>query len=174
MREPAPTLSGYHTFRPSPVNMIPLSTSKKRNCDVFSRHKPSMMSLASIKTQQIIMPIFIKSSRTILMPTNCLWRILSFRRTTGVPSWHNQIPTEDGFWVTLVLILYGTCTIISMACSQLAITWKMTTVSVWLCRTLRLQIRFTFFFYGTQSKAEFVIHSDFFFTLTIIHMTEGK
>lgn len=30
------------------------------------------------------------------------------------------------------------------------------------------------FFYGTQSKAEFVIHSDFFFTLTIIHMTEGK
>lgn len=61
--EPAPTLSGSRTFRLSPVNMTPLSTLKKRKCDVFNRHKPSMMSSASIKTQHASTPISIKSSR---------------------------------------------------------------------------------------------------------------
>lgn len=53
------------------VNMTHLSTLKKMKFGIFSPHKLYMMSSASIKTQLGSTPTSIKSSRPILMPTNC-------------------------------------------------------------------------------------------------------
>lgn len=61
--EPTLTLSGSPTFRPSPANMILLSTLKKMKFGIFSQRKRYTTSSASIRTRLGSMPTSIESSR---------------------------------------------------------------------------------------------------------------